>query len=93
MTIGPILADRRGWPFFDLDDVTGRHFGLSTERLQARFRTGYGYRKDCGAPGNIWSGSPSATSARGASRAPHRGGPDRLPDGDHGGHLLVQAVL
>ena len=46
-TIGRILADRRGWPFFDLDDEIERHFGISIERLQARFLTGYDYRKDC----------------------------------------------
>ena len=46
-TIGRILADRRGWPFFDLDDEIERHFGVSVERLQARFLTGYDYRKDC----------------------------------------------
>ena len=46
-TIGRILADRRGWPFFDLDEEIERHFGLSIERLQARFLTGYSYRKDC----------------------------------------------
>ena len=46
-TIGRILADRRGWPFVDLDDEIGRHFGISIERLQARFLTGYDYRKEC----------------------------------------------
>ena len=46
-TIGRILADRRGWPFFDLDDEIERHFGLPIERLQARFLTGYDYRKHC----------------------------------------------
>ena len=46
-TIGRILADRRGWPFFDLDDEIERHFGLSIERLQARCLTGYSYRKEC----------------------------------------------
>ena len=45
-TIGRILADRRGWPFFDLDDQIERHFGISIERLQARFLTGYDYRKE-----------------------------------------------
>jgi hypothetical protein len=44
-TIGRILADRRGWPFLDLDEEIERHFGLSIERLQARFLTGYSYRK------------------------------------------------
>jgi len=39
-TIGRILADRRGCPFFDLDEEVERHFGLSIERLQARFLTG-----------------------------------------------------
>jgi len=34
-TIGRILADRRGCPFFDLDDEVGRHFGISIERLRA----------------------------------------------------------
>lgn len=46
-TIGRILAYRRGWPFFDLDEEIERHFGLSIERLQARFLTGYSYRKEC----------------------------------------------
>jgi shikimate kinase len=46
-TIGRILADRRGWPFFDLDDEIERHFGTSIERLQARFLPGYSYRKEC----------------------------------------------
>src|SRR5438552_10749029 len=46
-TIGRILADRRGWSFFDLDDEIERHFGTSIERLQARFLTGYSYRKEC----------------------------------------------
>jgi shikimate kinase len=45
-TIGRILADRRGWPFFDLDDQIERHFGISIERLQARFLTSYDYRKE-----------------------------------------------
>jgi len=45
-TISRILADRRGWPFFDLDDEIERHFGTSIERLQARFLTGYSYRKE-----------------------------------------------
>ena len=40
-----ILADRRGWPFFDLDDQIERYFGISIERLQARFLTSYDYRK------------------------------------------------
>ena len=48
-TIGRILADRRGWPFLDLDEEIERHFGLSMERLQARFLTGYSYRKECAA--------------------------------------------
>ena len=46
-TIGRTLAGRRGWPFFDLDDEIERHFGVSIERLQARFLTGYSYRKEC----------------------------------------------
>ncbi|MGD0065848.1 MAG: shikimate kinase [Streptosporangiaceae bacterium] len=46
-TIGRILAERRGWPFFDLDDEIERHFGISIERLQARFLTSYDYRKEC----------------------------------------------
>jgi len=46
-TIGRILADRRGCPFFDLDEEIEQHYGLSIERLQARFLTGYSYRKDC----------------------------------------------
>ncbi len=48
-TIGRILADRRGLPFFDLDEEIERHFGLSIGRLQARFLTGYSYRKECAA--------------------------------------------
>ena len=48
-TIGRILAYRRGCPFFDLDEEVERHFGLSIERLQARFLTGYSYRKECAA--------------------------------------------
>jgi hypothetical protein len=48
-TIGRILADRRSWPFFDLDEEVERHFGLPIERLQARFLTGYSYRKECAA--------------------------------------------
>ena len=47
MTAGRLLADRRGWPFFDLDEEIERHFGVSIERLQARFLTGYSYRKEC----------------------------------------------
>ena len=46
-TMGRILADRRGCPFFDLDEEIERHFGLSIERLQARFLTRYDHRKDC----------------------------------------------
>jgi len=46
-TIGRILAERRGWPFFDLDDQIERHFRISIERLQARFLTSYDYRKEC----------------------------------------------
>lgn len=34
-------------PSFDLDDEIERHFGISIERLQARFLTSYDYRKDC----------------------------------------------
>jgi shikimate kinase len=48
-TIGRILADRCGCPFFDLDEEVERHFGLSIERLQARFLTGYSDRKECAA--------------------------------------------
>ena len=48
-TIGRLLADRRGWPFFDLDEEIERHFETSIERLQARFLTGYSYRKECAA--------------------------------------------
>ena len=43
----PSGSERRGWPFFDLDDEIERHFGISIERLQARFLTSYDYRKDC----------------------------------------------
>ena len=46
-TMGRILANRRGCPFFDLDEEIERHFGLSIGRLQARFLTSYDYRKDC----------------------------------------------
>ena len=46
-TIGRILAERRSWPSFDLDDEVERHFGISIERLQARFLTSYDYRKEC----------------------------------------------
>ena len=46
-TAGRLLAGRRGWPFFDLDEQIERHFGASIERLQARFLTGYSYRKEC----------------------------------------------
>jgi len=46
-TVGRLLADRRGWPFFDLDEEIERHFGISIERLQARFLTSYSYRKEC----------------------------------------------
>ena len=46
-TAGRLLAGRRGWPFFDLDEVIERHFGVSIERLQARFLTSYSYRKEC----------------------------------------------
>lgn len=53
-TIGRMLGDRRGWPFFDLDEEVERHFGLSIERLQARFLTGYSYRRN--AP-QCWSAS------------------------------------
>ena len=48
-TIGRMLGDRRGCPFFDLDEEVERHFGLSIERLQARFLTGYSDRKECAA--------------------------------------------
>jgi shikimate kinase len=48
-TIGRMLGDRRGCPFFDLDEEVERHFGLSIERLQARFLTGYSSRKECAA--------------------------------------------
>jgi shikimate kinase len=46
-TIGRILAERRSWPSFDLDDEIERHFGISIEQLQARFLTSYDYRKEC----------------------------------------------
>jgi len=46
-TIGAALARRLDVPFFDLDTEIERHFGLSVERLQARFMTGYSYRKEC----------------------------------------------
>ena len=44
-TIGRILADRRGWPFFDLDEEIERHSGLSIGRLQARFLPGHARNK------------------------------------------------
>ena len=46
-TVGRILAEGRGWPFFDLDEEIERHFGTSIERLQAGFLTSYSYRKEC----------------------------------------------
>jgi shikimate kinase len=46
-TAGRLLAGRRGWSFFDLDEEIERHFGASIERLQGRFLTGYSYRKEC----------------------------------------------
>lgn len=36
-TIGGILAQRLGYPFFDLDVEIERHFGQSIERLRERF--------------------------------------------------------
>jgi len=45
-TIGAILARRLGCAFFDLDAVIERHFETCIERLQARFLTGYSYRKE-----------------------------------------------
>jgi shikimate kinase len=44
-TVGRLLANRLGLPFFDLDESVENYFGASIERLQARFLTGYGYRK------------------------------------------------
>ena len=46
-TIGKLLADRLGTPFFDLGEEIERHFDTSIERLQARFLTDYSYRKEC----------------------------------------------
>jgi shikimate kinase len=46
-TIGAALARRLKVPFFDLDAEIERHFGLSIERLQARYLTDYSYRKEC----------------------------------------------
>lgn len=45
--IGAILARRLGWLFFDLDEEIERYFSTPIERLQARFVTGYSYRKEC----------------------------------------------
>jgi len=63
-TIGRILADRRGCPYFDLDEEIERHFGISIERLQARFLTGYSYRKECAVVlERIATGSPDCVIA------------------------------
>ena len=49
-TIGRILADRRGWPFFDLDEEIERYFGLSIDEALQSFlddlhrRAGLGMR-------------------------------------------------
>lgn len=43
-TIGRLLADRLGVPFFDLDEEIERHFATSIERLRARQLTEYSYR-------------------------------------------------
>jgi shikimate kinase len=48
-TVGRLLAERRGWPFFDLDYEIEQYFETSIERLQARYLSGYSYRKDCAA--------------------------------------------
>jgi shikimate kinase len=45
-TIARLLANRLELPFFDLDKAVENHFGASIERLQARFLTGHGYRKE-----------------------------------------------
>jgi shikimate kinase len=46
-TIGRILAERRGWPFFDLDDEIERHSGYPSSGFRPRFLTSYDYRKEC----------------------------------------------
>lgn len=46
-TIGRLLAGRLRLAFFDLDEEIERHFEISIERVQARFLTGYSYRKEC----------------------------------------------
>jgi shikimate kinase len=45
-TVGRLVADRLGYPFFDLDEEIERHFGTSVMRLQSRFLTDYSYRKE-----------------------------------------------
>ena len=48
-TIGGILAQRLGYPFFDLDEEIEHHFGQSIERLRNRFLYEYSFRKETAA--------------------------------------------
>ena len=45
-TIGGILAQRLGYPFFDLDEEIEREFDTSIERLRDKYLTDYTYRKE-----------------------------------------------
>ncbi len=45
-TIGKLLAKQLDSPFFDLDKEIENHFGMSIEKLQAKFLAGYSYRKE-----------------------------------------------
>ena len=46
-TIGRCLAERLGYPFFDLDEEVERFHGTSIERLQKRWNTMEEFRKKC----------------------------------------------
>ncbi|MCK9365255.1 MAG: hypothetical protein M0P74_16840 [Syntrophales bacterium] len=48
-TLGKILADRLGHPFYDLDDEIEKYFGESIERLISRYLTGHSFRYKIGA--------------------------------------------